>query len=129
MLAGVWRIQGWLFMNDARFWQRAELVAYLAGVPQERMILLDLFTEVFPVWKRNGSSGYLLCRYTSANADAGGATDLAKPTPIQQRRWVWNMLHSFGGNSGMYGRMHVIAKDPIEAKKESATMEGVGMCV
>jgi hypothetical protein len=50
------------------------------------MILLDLFTEVFPVWKRK---------------------DLQRPTPIERRRWVWNMLHSFGGNSGMYGRMQV----------------------
>ena len=33
-------------MNDARFWQKAQLDAYLKGVPHERMILLDLFTDV-----------------------------------------------------------------------------------
>jgi len=93
-------------MNDARFWQKPQLDAYLKGVPHDRMILLDLFTEVFPVWKRK---------------------DLKRPTPIEKRRWVWNMLHSFGGNSGMYGRMQIISNDPIEAKKESYTMEGIGI--
>ena len=77
----IWLMQGWLFMNDARFWQKPQLEAYLKGVPHERMILLDLFTEVYPVWKRK---------------------DLKRPTPIEKRRWVWNMLHSFGGNSGIY---------------------------
>ena len=27
-------MQGWLFMNDARFWQAPQLEAYLKGVPQ-----------------------------------------------------------------------------------------------
>ncbi|EKX45295.1 hypothetical protein GUITHDRAFT_51145, partial [Guillardia theta CCMP2712] len=102
----VWLMQGWLFMNDARFWQKRELDAYLSGVPEDRMIILDLFTDVFPVWKRR---------------------DLQRPTPIEKRRWVWNMLHSFGGNSGMYGRLQVISKDPVVAKKESQTMVGVGI--
>ena len=102
----VWLMQGWLFMNDARFWQRPQLEAYLKGLPHERLLLLDLFSEVFPVWNR---------------------ADLARPTPIEKRRWVWNMLHSFGGNSGMYARMHVVASDPIAAKNESHTMEGVGI--
>ncbi|MDB4339416.1 hypothetical protein N9995_00270 [bacterium] len=30
----VWLMQGWLFMNDARFWQAPQLEAYLKGVPQ-----------------------------------------------------------------------------------------------
>ena len=29
-----------------------------------------------------------------------------------------NMLHSFGGNSGMYGRMHVISSEPVIAHQE-----------
>eukprot|EP00960_Hanusia_phi_P001189 32714-Hanusia_phi.AAC.1 len=102
----VWLMQGWLFMNDARFWQKQELDAYLSGVPEDRMIILDLFTDVFPVWKRR---------------------DLQRPTPIEKRRWIWNMLHSFGGISGMYGRLQVISKDPIAAKKQSNTMVGVGI--
>lgn len=92
----VWLMQGWLFMNDARFWQEPQLSAYLDGVPRQNLIILDLFTEVFPVWKR---------------------ADLQRPTPIEQRPWIWNMLHSFGGNSGMYGRMQVIAREPVAARK------------
>ena len=102
----VWVMQGWLFMNDARFWQEPQLRAYLNAVPKDRMIVLDLFTEVYPVWKRQ---------------------DLQRPTPIEGRPWIWNMLHSFGGNSGMYGRMQVIAKDPIDAKEESSDMVGIGI--
>lgn len=71
-----------------------------------RMIILDLFTDVFPVWKRR---------------------DLARPTPIEGRPWIWNMLHSFGGNTGMYGRMQVVGRDPVVARSESPDMVGIGI--
>ena len=102
----IWLMQGWLFMNDARFWGAPELDAYLGGVPTGRMIILDLFTDVFPVWKRR---------------------DLARPTPIEKRPWVWNMLHSFGGNTGMYGRMQVVGRDPVEARAQSPDKMGIGI--
>jgi alpha-N-acetylglucosaminidase len=93
----VWVMQGWLFYNDARYWKAPQLEAYLSGVPPGRLVILDLFSEVHPVWKR---------------------ADLPRPTAIEQRPWVWNMLHSFGGNSGLYGRMHVISSEPVVAHRE-----------
>jgi hypothetical protein len=29
----IWLMQGWLFMNDARFWQEPQLIAYLDVCP------------------------------------------------------------------------------------------------
>jgi alpha-N-acetylglucosaminidase len=102
----VWVMQGWLFTNDAGFWKEKQLDAYLGGVPKDRIVILDLFSEVMPVWNRR---------------------DLERPTPIETRPWIWNMLHSFGGNSGMYGRMQAIARDPVRAYAQSSGMIGIGI--
>ena len=38
----VWLMQGWLFRNAAGFWKPVQIQAYLGGVPDNRMWLLDL---------------------------------------------------------------------------------------
>ena len=48
--------------------------ALLEGVPKDRLIMLDLFAEVFPLWNR---------------------TDAFQGVPF-----IWCMLHNFGGNLG-----------------------------
>lgn len=71
----VWMMQGWLFYahqasrcldrfdvrlvltltnvsTRQRFWTSAAIEAYLGGVPNERMILLDLMSEDFPIAPR-----------------------------------------------------------------------------
>lgn len=85
----IWVMQGWLFYSDRKFWRDAQTAALLKAVPNDKMILLDLATEIEPVWKRTEAF-------------------YGKP-------WIWNMLHNFGGNTNLFGRMDVIAKAPAEA--------------
>jgi hypothetical protein len=51
----VWLMQGWLFFNDAAYWRPPQMKALLHAVPKERMIVLDLFADVHPVWSQSDS--------------------------------------------------------------------------
>lgn len=99
----IWVMQGWLFYSDRKFWKEAQTAALLKAVPNDKMILLDLATEIEPVWKR--TEGFY-----------------GKP-------WIWNMLHNFGGNTNLFGRMDVLATAPAEALKDpkSGKMSGIGL--
>eukprot|EP01060_Flectonema_neradi_P039272 TRINITY_DN857_c3_g1_i1.p1 TRINITY_DN857_c3_g1~~TRINITY_DN857_c3_g1_i1.p1 ORF type:complete len:723 (+),score=163.84 TRINITY_DN857_c3_g1_i1:77-2245(+) len=95
----IWVMQGWLFVNDPNWWTQPRVQSYLSGVPDKNMIILDLFSDVVPC-------------YPESNSYYG------KP-------YIWNMLHNFGGNVGLYGRMPVINTEPHLAK--NTTIVGVGL--
>lgn len=70
-------MQAWLFVDDPLFWNNETIPAYLSGVDNEDMLILDLFSDNIPYWdKTNNYYG--------------------KP-------FIWNELHDFGGNLGMFG--------------------------
>ncbi|XP_027340103.1 alpha-N-acetylglucosaminidase isoform X2 [Abrus precatorius] len=78
--------------------------ALLHSVPLGKMIILDLFADVKPIWK------------TSFQFYG---------TP-----YIWCMLHNFGGNIEMYGTLDAISSGPVDARvSENSTMVGVGMCM
>jgi alpha-N-acetylglucosaminidase len=99
----VWVMQGWLFYSDRKFWKAPQIKALLNAVPDEHMIILDLAAEIEPVWKR---------------------TDAFYSKP-----WIWNMVHNFGGNISMFGRMDGVAAGPAEALQNPASgrMMGIGL--
>jgi len=99
----VWVMQGWLFYSDRKFWKTPQIKALLEAVPNDHMIILDLATEIEPVWKR--TEAYY-----------------GKP-------WIWNMLHNFGGNIVMFGRIEEVARRPAAALRDSTSgkMEGIGL--
>ncbi|XP_074573101.1 alpha-N-acetylglucosaminidase [Curcuma longa] len=100
----VWLMQGWLFSSDAAFWKPPQMKALLHSVPIGKMIVLDLFAEVKPIWIQ--SSQFYGVPY------------------------VWCMLHNFGGNLEMYGVLDTISSGPNDARlSENSTMVGVGMCM
>ncbi|KAB1224856.1 Alpha-N-acetylglucosaminidase [Morella rubra] len=130
----VWLMQGWLFYSDSSFWKPPQMKntmpitlpiwelrlsktgkcgtvlfkinaeALLHSVPFGKMIVLDLFADVKPIWK-----------YSSQFYG----------TP-----YVWCMLHNFGGNIEMYGILDSISSGPVDARmSENSTMVGVGMCM
>ncbi|WCJ18554.1 Alpha-N-acetylglucosaminidase [Euphorbia peplus] len=100
----VWLMQGWLFYSDSHFWKPPQMKALLHSVPFGKMIVLDLFADVKPIWKTS-SQFY--------------------GTP-----YVWCMLHNFGGNIEMYGILDSIASGPVDARtSENSTMVGVGLCM
>ena len=67
------------------------------------MIILDLATEIEPVWKRTEAF-------------------YGKP-------WIWNMLHNFGGNISLFGRIDGVAAGPPIAYNDpsSGKMKGIGL--
>ena len=91
----IWVMQGWLFYSDRKFWKAPQIKALLNAVPDEHMLLLDLAAEIEPVWKR---------------------TDAFYGKP-----WIWNMVHNFGGNISMFGRMDGVAAGPAEALHDPAS--------
>lgn len=98
-----WIMQGWLFYHSAKFWKTKEIKALLNAVPNDKMIILDLWSERFPVWNR--TEAYY-----------------GKP-------WIWNMLHNFGKNISLSGLMSSVSKNPAEAlhSPESGKMMGIGL--
>ncbi|MCY2930132.1 MAG: alpha-N-acetylglucosaminidase C-terminal domain-containing protein [Planctomycetota bacterium] len=103
----VWVMQGWLF-QDGGFWKEPQIKGLLSGVPDDRLLLLDLFCESNPVWKR--THGFY-----------------GKP-------YIWCALHVFGGNRTLQGDLKPVAKnlpaalaDPARGKLTGMgmTMEGI----
>jgi len=99
----VWVMQGWLFYSDHKFWDAPQIKALLDAVPNDKMIILDLATEIEPVWKRTEAF-------------------YGKP-------WIWNILHNFGGNISMFGRMETVASQPATALNnvQSGKLKGIGL--
>lgn len=99
----VWVMQGWLFYHERNFWGEPEIKALLNSVPDDNMIILDLWSERFPVWKR--TEAYY-----------------GKP-------WIWCMLHNFGQNSTLSGNATPVATEPAAALRDPAAgqMQGVGL--
>ncbi|XP_076960516.1 alpha-N-acetylglucosaminidase-like [Bidens hawaiensis] len=97
----VWLMQGWLFAYDP-YWRPTQMQALLHAVPIGKMIVLDLFAEVNPIW-------------TTSNQFYG--------VP-----YIWCMLHNFAGNVEMYGYLDSVGSGPVEARiSNNSTMVGVGM--
>lgn len=96
-----WIMQGWLFHFHAKFWQPTQIKALLNAVPNDRLLVLDLWSENHPVWNR--TEAYY-----------------GKP-------WIWCMLHNFGGNISLYGRMDEVAKAPANALHDPKAGQLVGI--
>ena len=98
----IWLMQGWLFVNEAYFWKKPQVEAYLSGVPNDGMIILDLFTEYTPVWSQ--FENYF------------------------GKKWIWCTLHNFGGNPGMWGNLtHLLQRPQEDIGASSGTMVGIGI--
>ncbi|HVU59069.1 MAG TPA: alpha-N-acetylglucosaminidase TIM-barrel domain-containing protein [Puia sp.] len=106
----VWVMQGWMFHYNAAYWKPTQIQALLKAVPDDHMILLDLYSESHPVWNRTDPvTGEAMAYY-------------GKP-------WIWNMLHNFGGNISLWGRMRHAAEDPSRAFHDPSAgkMVGIGL--
>ncbi|TMW56919.1 hypothetical protein Poli38472_002844 [Pythium oligandrum] len=96
----VWLMQGWLFLSG--YWTKDLTRAYLSAVPNDRMIILDLYSEVVPIW--------------------------SKMDNYFGKSWIYCVLHNFGGNTGLRGDLPTLGSDPIRSKKAGqGTMIGVGL--
>lgn len=95
-------MQTWLFLHED-FWTAERIKAYLNAVPNEHMILLDLFATAKPRWK--------------------------KTEAFYGKPWIWCMLHNWGGKMGMYGRTNAITKElpELQKKKDAGNLVGIGL--
>lgn len=83
-------------------WNNTRIEAFLSGVPDDSMIVLDLNSEQSPVWSRTKSY-------------------FGKP-------FIWCLLHNYGGTRGIYGNLYNIGSSPVNARNApGSTMIGVGM--
>jgi alpha-N-acetylglucosaminidase len=82
-------MQGWLFFNNPNFWKPPQSKALLGAVPDDRMIVLDLFCESAPVWN--------------------------KTEAFYGKPWAWGIIQSFGAQVSLHGGMPQIAKNLGEA--------------
>ncbi|HVA57617.1 MAG TPA: alpha-N-acetylglucosaminidase [Gemmatimonadaceae bacterium] len=101
--SATWVIQAWFLVNDAKFWQAPQAEALLGAVPNDRMLVLDLWGDRVPAWKvRDAFYG--------------------KP-------WIWNVLYNFGGKTSLNGDLPQIAANLDSAIRSPAKgrLEGLGM--
>eukprot|EP01116_Phalansterium_solitarium_P003016 TRINITY_DN1344_c0_g1_i1.p1 TRINITY_DN1344_c0_g1~~TRINITY_DN1344_c0_g1_i1.p1 ORF type:complete len:903 (-),score=-53.28 TRINITY_DN1344_c0_g1_i1:721-3429(-) len=99
---GVWMMQGWLFLS--KFWKPDRIQAYLSGVPNNRMIILDLISQHVPIWNTTGFY-------------------FGKP-------FIWCTLHNYGGVRDLYGDMPGTTSKPAKALyKPGSTMAGIGLAM
>jgi alpha-N-acetylglucosaminidase len=99
----VWVLQAWFLYYNKEFWKEPQSKAFINAVPDDKMILLDLWGERFPVWKSR-SSFY------------------GKP-------WIWNVLYNFGGRTCLSGNINAITenyKDVLESPQKG-NFSGIGM--
>jgi alpha-N-acetylglucosaminidase len=98
-----WILQGWFLYYQAKFWQEPQARALLGAVPDDHMIVLDLWGDRYPVWqKRQAFYG--------------------KP-------WIWNVLYNFGGKTSLNGDLPRIASnlDSVRQSPAKGRLTGLGM--
>jgi alpha-N-acetylglucosaminidase len=83
---GVWVMQGWIFFADSAFWDKKSASALLSKVPDNRMIIIDLAEEAFQGWKKHDA--------------------------FYGKKWIYSIIHNYGGHNNLFGNLNFIAKDP-----------------
>lgn len=99
----VWVMQGWVFINNPKFWKPPQNQALLGAVPKDRLILLDLMCESNPAW-------------TKTDAFYG------KP-------WVWCIIQSFGAQVSLHAGLPQISENLQAAltSPQRGELAGVGL--
>ena len=100
----VWVLQGWfLYYSPAKFWTEERSRAFLGAVPDDRMIVLDLFGDQHPIWD--------------------------KFQAFYGKPWIWNVVHNFGGKTSLNGDLPRMAANLAAAIGSPARgkFAGIGM--
>ena len=97
---GIWVMQGWLFLADSAFWDKKSTRALLSKVPDNRMIIIDLADEIFQGWKKHDS--------------------------FYGKKWIYSIIHNFGGHNNLFGDLNFIARDPFAVLNDSSKGKLIG---
>ncbi len=101
--SAVWVLQGWFLYYQSKLWKEPQARALIGAVPDDRMIVLDLWGDRHPVWQdRKAFYG--------------------KP-------WIWNVLYNFGGKVNFNGDLPRITSNLGDALTSPARgkLSGLGM--
>jgi alpha-N-acetylglucosaminidase len=98
---GTWVMQGWLFYNARDYWTNARVDSLVRDVPKGRMIVLDLATSEFPVWKHQPA--------------------------VKNGGWIYNTLHNYGQSTGLFGPLQHYADDAIGDLRDPGHGRMLGM--
>ncbi|HEY8458101.1 MAG TPA: alpha-N-acetylglucosaminidase [Actinopolymorphaceae bacterium] len=101
----VWVFQAWPFYFAEDFWTTERVRAFLEAIPPDRVLVLDLWAEHLPLWKR-----------TDGFAD---------------RPWLWSVVHNFGERSGLFGDLRTTLDRFDEAVQGDAAdqLTGIGLAM
>ena len=97
----VWVLQGWTFMNQRRFWTQPRIRAFLDAVPDDRMVVLDLYCESTPMWSRTEA----FC---------------GKP-------WLWCNVQNFGGTVFLGGALGRNNSGLMDARRNARRGRFIGL--
>jgi alpha-N-acetylglucosaminidase len=99
----IWVLQGWFLYNQADFWKRPQAQALLGAVPDDRLVVLDLWGDRHPVWRQREAF-------------------YGKP-------WIWNVLYNFGGKVSLNGDLPQIAANLADVLRspDKGKLSGLGM--
>lgn len=83
-------------------WQENPRPAMVQNLANGDLVALDLHAEATPKW--------------------------SSPTKnFGKHEWLYCMLHNFGGNIGLYGRIPAICTEFAKAQSSSSTLRGIGL--
>ncbi|HET7043021.1 MAG TPA: alpha-N-acetylglucosaminidase [Gemmatimonadales bacterium] len=101
--SAVWVLQGWFLYYQANFWKEPQARALLGAVPDDRMVVLDLWGDRHPVW--------------------------AQRQAFYGKPWIWNVLYNFGGKVTLNGDLPKIAANLGDVLRSPAKgrLTGLGM--
>lgn len=102
----IWFIDSWGFHYwkgkkgpDGKIWGDAQIRSFLAGVPDDRMVILDWLH----IWKTQAA--------------------------FQGKEWLWGVTHNLGGATGMYGDLPFLAQAPAPALRDPGRGRLGGMVI
>lgn len=102
----VWVMQAWfLYYSIDNFWREPQIKALLGSVPNDKMLILDLYGEVHPVWKTKSS--------------------------FYGKNWIWNVLQNFGGRTSISGKLSDMSNNlqDVLDTKDRGNFTGIGMAM
>lgn len=105
----VWVMQGWMFGHNRGIWDKESVQALLSGVPDDKMMIIDLavdFNEY--VWKNETSWDYLDGMYG--------------------KQWIWSTVPNFGGRNTLNGPVDFYLNGHLEAlgSENKGALKGYG---
>ena len=115
---GTWVMQGWLFGYDGKFWDPQSIKAFLSGIPNDRMVIIDYANDAMPNLSLHPATTFPHDIWKSNQA-------------YYSKRWINGMIHTFGGNNNVKGDLALIDSQPAEvlASPEKGNLAGWGLCM